>query len=108
DDRLPGEIGLRHFMRRVAEIEAGWRAAADLAHADLPGAALSQGQGLFHIAHHDDARCTSCEGDRGGRERPEPVDDGASADRAACALAEALDADFHRMENGRWTIGTIT
>jgi hypothetical protein len=95
NDRRACEVVLHDSEGRVAEVEAGWRAAADLAHADLPDAGGAQGQGLLDRRDHDDARGAVGERHGGGGEGAKDVDDGDAAGRAPSAVEQAVEMDFH-------------
>jgi len=95
DDRLAAEIDRRYLERRVAEVETVRRDTTHLAHADLPDAAVAQGERLRHRPDHDDPRRAVGQRDRRGGEGAKHIDDGDRTLGLPSAFEQAADRDLH-------------
>jgi hypothetical protein len=88
-----GDVG--HFKRRISEIEAGWRPAANLSHADIRKTAFPERQSLIHSTDHGDVRSSIGQHDGGSGKGPENINDGHRPRRSRGALQKTSNADFH-------------
>ena len=93
---LAAEIDRGDFERRVPVIEGVRRLPPDFAHANSAAFGRAQRQRFLDRTDHDDPRSAVRQGDGGGREGAEYVNNPYRAIPAGSAFEQALNRDFHR------------
>src|ERR1700687_1236104 len=96
DHTAPGEIEMLDRGRRVADIEAGDRATADLAGEEKGGIVALQGKRLLVLSDENDLARSGGDAERRGGEGAKDINDDHMPRRTARALEEARDAHIHR------------
>ena len=95
-DATSREVEALDRGRRVADIEAGDRAAADLAGEEERRIVALEGKRLLVIGDKHDLARAGRDAERRGGEGSEDIDDDGMARRSARTIEETRDADVHR------------